>query len=191
MRRAALTTAAIGLLIAAAPLRGQTPPPPPPPPTAPAAPPSSTPVEEPIPVRVDVVLSRWSGEKRISSLPIGLVVAVASSSQNSASLRLDSRIPVLQGMTSSYQSVGTNVDVVVSKLASGRFRLELILNDSSVADGPGREAASAAQPMPVIRSNSLRTSLVLRDGQPGEIVIATDKVSGETIKAEVKITTMK
>ncbi len=39
-----------------------------------------------------------------------------------------------------------------------------------------------------MRSNTLRTVLIVRDGQSTELVVATDKTSGETIKAEVRVT---
>ena len=67
--------------------------------------------------------------------------------------------------------------------------MELQLEDSSVAEPPA--AGAAGVPAPVIRSHSLNTTLVLRDGLATELVVASDKVSGETIKAEVRVTAIK
>jgi hypothetical protein len=147
---------------------------------------------DPVPVRVDLSLARFQGEKRVSNLPFTLLMLSGTPS----SLRVGSQVPVLKGADplggADYQSIGTNIDVRVNSLPGGRFQLVLSFSDSSVAEQTGPTAVrTGAKDWPVIRSNSLNTTLMLRDGQPTELVVAADKVSGETIKAEVRVTTIK
>jgi hypothetical protein len=159
---------------------------------------------EPIPVRVDIALSRYLGEKRIANLPFTLLVMVDNMGGRAA-LRVGSQVPTSTGAVMggssggavptptavTYQRVGTNIDVVVFQKSSGRFSLELRLEDSSVAEPATPSSTAVLRNFPVTKSNSVNTTLLLRDGQPTELVVAADKVSGETIKAEVRVTTIK
>ena len=135
----------------------------------------------------------------VSSLPYSLNAL----SGTSAKLRLGSNVPIPQSsfaavnaptsvapITSySYQSVGSNIDCRVSTLSDGRYRLSLAIEDSSLGDTPGVEAGTAK--LPVIRSYQFSTELILRDGQMATVNVATDKVSGETIRAQVTVTSIK
>ncbi len=177
--------------VAAAAVAQEAPPPPPAPaaPPAPPAPPAPRDrgAEVAVPLRIDLALSRYDGDKRISNLPFTLLTTL----DNRVLLRLGSDVPVQStgsgGPLFSYQHVGTNIDARVLPEGPARYRLELGLEDSSVAErlGGGSAANIGA---PVMRSNTLRTVLIVRDGQSTELVVATDKTSGETIKAEVRVT---
>lgn len=191
--------------VAASAAVAQEAPPAPAAPQAPAAPPASAPPPAPappappaprdraaevaVPLRIDLALSRHDGDKRISNLPFTLLTTF----DNRVVLRLGSDVPI-QSLRSpgvvDYQPVGTNIDARVLPEGPGRYRLELGLEDSSVAErlGGGSAANIGA---PVMRSNTLRTVLIVRDGEPTELVVATDKTSGETVKAEVRVTEIK
>lgn len=178
-----------GLGAAAAPVAiAQEAPPAPAAPPAPPAPPARA-VDVAIPLRIDLALSRYDGDTRISNLPFTLLTTLGTP----ASLRLGSDVPI-QSLGSAgvvnYQSVGTNIDARVLAVGPGRYRLELGLEDSSVAERLGGGSAVNIG-APVMRSNTLRTVLIVRDGQSTELVVATDKTSGETIKAEVRVTEIK
>jgi hypothetical protein len=146
-----------------------------------------------VPVRIDVTLSRYLGDKRVSNLPFTLLTLA----NGSVSLRVGSQVPVPQNplnsnvVTYTYQNVGTNIDAVTSPLGSDRFSLELRLNDTSVTEPPAPSAAEPTRTMPILRTHVLSTRLILRDGQTTELVVAADKVTGETIKAEVRVTVVK
>jgi hypothetical protein len=155
-----------------------------------SAPASETRAEDDrIALRIELSLSRHQGDKRISNLPFTLLTTVGSQ----ARLRVGSNVPIQDGIGPvNYQSVGTNIDAALHAAGSGRYRLELNIADSSVAEpSASTQRGPAAAGSPVIRTNSLNTTLMLRNGQATELVVATDRVSGETIKAEVRVTEIK
>jgi hypothetical protein len=169
----------------------------PPAPPKPPAPPSAVEVR---PVRVDVLIQRKKGDRIISSLPYALIGETGDGSvKNGLSLRLGSNVPVpmvhkdagtaaVPITNVSYQSVGTNIDCYVGVAADGRYHVRFILDDSSVADASGAEKPTGGIAAPVFRSYRVTTDLVVKDGQRQPINVATDKVSGETVTAEITVT---
>lgn len=157
---------------------------------------SSGPIlKEDVPLKVDVVISRFEGDKKTSSLPFSLWVSTG----NSTSIRMGSEVPIpvtTDGKPGvQYRSVGTSIDTRVSKdVSGGTFRLSVTVQDSSVY-AQEKTAQSGATGMvngyPVIRSFQSNNSLTLRDGQSAEYVMATDKVSGEVLKVNVTLTAVK
>ena len=135
-------------------------------------------------VKVDIVLSRANGNKTLSSLPYALNVTEGMATH----LRLGSQVPIPQGPSISYQNVGSGIDCDVRVLEDGRYRLALTLDDSSVAEGP---APQGLPDMPVIRSYRVENLLILRSGEATTFNVATDKVSGDTIRAQVTVTALK
>ena len=162
-------------------------------PAPPARPPASS-----VPLKVTVVISRSQGEKKISNMPYTLSVI-----GNHVSLRLGTKIPVMMVSAATaadgkppqpgpvqYQDVGTNIDCDVKALDEGRFQLNLTVDDSSVyADEQAPPGGSRGNPS--FRSFRASNSMVLRDGQTGQLTSATDKLTGETVKVDVTLTVMK
>jgi hypothetical protein len=163
-------------------------------PPAPARPPASS-----VPLKVTVVISRSQGEKKISSMPYTLSVT-----SNHANLRLGTKIPVMvvsaapgpdgkpgsQTGAFQYQDVGTNIDCDVKTLDEGRFMINLVVDDSSVyADEQAPPGGTRGNPS--FRSFRASNSLVLRDGQTGQLTSATDKLTGETVKVDVTLMVVK
>jgi len=172
---------------ASAIVRAQEPPPP-------AKPPASS-----VPLKVTVVISRSQGEKKISSMPYTLSVTGSH-----VSLRLGTKIPVMvvsaaagpdgkpnpQAGAFQYQDVGTNIDCDVKTLDEGRFQLNLTVDDSSVyADEQAPPGGTKGNPS--FRSFRASNSVVLRDGQTGQLTSATDKLTGETVRVDVTVAVMK
>jgi hypothetical protein len=146
--------------------------------------------QPPAAMKVDLVLSRTNGNKTLSSLPFSINVTES----RPTNLRLGSQVPIpvssgggIQPMQ--YQSVGSNIDCDLALLADGRYRLGLTLEDSSLADGSG--GTTGINGLPVIRSYRISTQLVLRNGETTTFNVATDKVSGDTIRAQVTVTALK
>jgi hypothetical protein len=188
MRRdfSALTSVALaiafgGMLIAQAPATPVAPtaaPQPPPPAT------TKPPVNRQVPasVKVDIVLSRTNGSKTLSSLPYSLNVTEG----NATHLRLGSQVPIPSGGPAfSYQNVGTSIDCDVRVLEDGRYRVALTMDDSSVAD------STSPSGVPVIRSYRVDNLLVVRNAETTTFNMSTDKVSGDTIRAQVTVTALK
>jgi len=58
------------------------------------------------------------------------------------------------------------------------------------ADVEGRAALKAADPM-AFRTFSMQNRLILREGVPQQFTMATDKISGETLRVDVTLTVLK
>jgi len=167
-------------------------------PAAPAAKPAPAPA---IPLKVTVLVSRFQGEKKLSSLPYTLSVNAGSR----ATLRMGAKVPVMMmtfanmpkdtpaGGPIQYQDVGTDIDCYVSSVQDdGRYRIEITLSDTSVyGDGPTATDNRPAPGNPSFRSFRATDSMVLRDGQTAQFTTATDKVSGEIVKVDVTLTAVK
>jgi hypothetical protein len=151
-------------------------------------------------LKVQVVISRYEGEKKISSMPYTLSVNAG----RTANLRMGTRVPVISTsytpiaaggagvnpLTSyQYTDVGTNIDCATSPLDDGRFRMELSVDDSSVYPEDQGRAVGAERPS--FRSFRASNSLVLRDGQTTQFTTAIDKVTGIVTKIDVTLTVVK
>jgi hypothetical protein len=160
----------------------------PPPATAKPAPPSA-------PLKIQIVIARYQGEKKLSSMPYTMSVITG----RGANLRMGTKIPVTMlamanvpkdapaGGPIQYQDVGTNIDCAASLLDDGRFSVYLTIDDSSVY--PDEQAATRSNPS--FRSFRVTNAMVLRNGETGQFTTATDKVTGETVKVDVTLTVVK
>lgn len=162
------------------------------------------------PLKIQVVISRYQGEKKISSLPYSLSVTGGGSGPERsvggpafvgrANLRMGTKVPIPVPVISTgenkalqsyqYQDVGTNIDCQVWTADEGRFRVEITIDDSSVyADE--KDAPSAVKGVPSLRSFRASDSMLLKDGATAQFTTATDKVSGETVRVDVTLTVVK
>jgi hypothetical protein len=151
-----------------------------------------------ISVKLQVIVSRYAGDKKISSAPYTLSANAGSAAAPRgewalATLRMGAKIPVTAtvatGMPASYsyQDVGTSIDCRTAMLDDGRFRLEISVDDSSVYE------LNQTKPdeHPSFRSFKANDSMVLKDGQSAQFTAATDKVSGEVTRVEVTLNVVK
>lgn len=149
------------------------------------------------PLTVQVVISRFQGEKRVSSSPYAMAV-IANSGR--ASLRMGAQVP-MQTMSPSgpdakpvvmsvnYRDVGMAIDCGASSLDNGRYSIQLTVEDSSVYSD--QAASSRSTDHPTFRTFKATNSMVLRDGQTAQFTLATDKLTGEVTKVEVTLTVSK
>jgi hypothetical protein len=157
-----------------------------------------------VPLRMQVVVARYQGEKKISSMPYTLSVN-ATVAGASANLRMGAKVPVAMAglmqapaadakpggpVTFNYQDVGTNIDCFAAALDDGRFRVQITVDDSSVYP-PESGQAGGSSGRPSFRSFRASNSMVLKDSQTGQVTAATDKVTGETTRIEVTLTVVK
>ncbi len=148
-------------------------------------------------VKVQLVVSRYQGDKKVSSLPYLLTVNTDERSRTGkGGLRLGTQVPV--PMTSydkdgkpassmQYRDVGTNIDCFVTAMEEGRFKLDLTIEDSSIDTSPGNPAGAA----PAFKSFRTNDSMILKDSQSAQLSTATDKVSGDVWKVDVTLTVVK
>ena len=154
------------------------------------------------PLRIQIVLSKYQGEKKVSSLPYTITVNAADprSANNRASLRMGAQVPIVTMArpggnadapltpTVQYRDVGTSIDCTANAIDDGRFKLDLGIEDSSVDAG---QSPSSTSSHPAFRSFRSNNTLLLKDGQTTQFTTATDKVSGEVVKVDVTLTVVK
>src|SRR5205823_822791 len=155
----------------------------------------ASPAKAIIPVRVDVVLSRFDADnKKTSSLPFSLYVNInemeSPSYAKRTSVRMGVDVPIgtvtstsTQGVSTTkpdYRSVGTNIDCGGVTTDDGRFKLGLSITDSSIfsADQSARTMPRVTDPS-AFRQFSTSNSVTVKDGQTLQFATATDKITGE------------
>jgi len=165
---------------------------------APAA--AAAPSEQPkplIPLKVQILLSRFKGDKKVSSLPYVLGVT-ANDRIAKTSLRMGVEVPVPTGSNSfSYRSVGTNIDCDAHSTAGDAFRLSVLVQDSSLQFDAQRSNETAPEKtkivgdVPVFRQFNSSFQIVMRDGQTTQHTSAVDPISGEVMKIDITLTVLK
>ena len=159
-----------------------------------AAPPKPVPQ---VPLEVEVVITRYDGAKKLSSLPY--MLAVNANAPAEVVLNMGTQVAVPTSTFSpvgdektkplvsyNYRDVGTRISSR-ARTVDGGFDLTLNIDDSSVYTSP---VAGGGQ-MPAFRTFSSRNTLLLRDGQMREYTAATDRVSGEVVKISVTLKVVK
>jgi len=152
-------------------------------------------------VRIQVLLSRYQGEKKLGSLPYTLSIQPDDRSRSGhATVRLGTQVPITTTVRQSgeanapsvptvqYRDVGTSIDCTVVSLLDGRFKVDISVEDSSV-DTPPAGGSNPAHPP--FRSFRTSDSLLLTDGQSAQFSTATDRVSGDVWKVDVTLTVVK
>lgn len=213
MTKKLVVAAALAVMVWGSAAAAQAPPPGPRPAPQPSSPTDPKQVQN-IPLEMQVVISRYQGEKRVSGLPY--VLSLKSNPPNTfgnpgtnASLRLGSRIPVRRQVVTpasdgkpstttdsvNYENVGTNIDARATALEDGRFEVTITINESSVITDTQQASdlrgAAGMGEYPVFRSYQSTNTLFVKEGQTTQFTAASDRVSGEVVRVEVKLTVVK
>jgi hypothetical protein len=157
-------------------------------------------------------VSRFQGEKKVSSLPYTLMVNANDGvllpegryqPYKMARLRSGAEVPVatiavpkdspVQGTGPvSYHSIGTNIDCSAYSLEGDRFKIEISIEDASVyAEGQTAQGAPKLNDLPSFRTFQSNNAVILKDGQSIQFTVGADKVSGEVTKVDVTVTVEK
>jgi hypothetical protein len=157
-----------------------------------------------VPLEVQVTISRYQGEKKISSMPyvlavnanstdaqLTMIVDVPVAATTFTPVSGDNKAPGPVPLESfNYRGVGTNIVCGATTADDGRFEISLGVDETSVV--PSAEGQVGTRPgMPAFRNFKSRNRLLLRDGQTRQYTAATDRISGETVRVEVKLTVVK
>ena len=155
-----------------------------------------------VPLDVQVVVSRYQGEKKVSSLPYAL--AVNANDRRPSSIRMGAEVPVLTGpvptdaaqkpppfVNYNYKAVGTNIDCFARTMEDGRFQVNITVEDAWVYENAATTVAPSLAGQPVMRSFKSTNTLVMRDGQTRQFTTATDRVNGEVVRIEVTVRVVK
>jgi hypothetical protein len=152
---------------------------------------------------VQLVVSRYAADKKVSSLPYTLWVT--ANGKMTTSVRMGVQTPIVQtvfgapaagGQTTvpassySYKDIGTNIDCNATSQADGSFVLEIKLNDSSVSFD-SKDPGQTLKGIPAFRNFTSNFSIVMKDGQTAQYASATDPVSGETLRVDATINVLK
>jgi len=164
------------------------------------------PREAKTPLVVQVVFTEYEGEKKVSSLPYTLNVSSSKSSganrdSERVSLRMGLRVPIMVGGTDKsgsvsssfqYQDVGTNIDCTAYPVEGGTFNLVLRVARSSLYEsGVKTNAVPEIAQQPIFSHFDSDLSLDMRDGQTIQSTMATDPISGRTLKVDVTLHVVK
>ncbi len=154
---------------------------------------------KPVAIKIQLVLSRYQGEKKLSSVPYMLVLTAGTEagSRGNASVRMGVKIPVSSGggptATYSYQDVGTNIDCNAWEGSDAIFHVGLTVSDSSIyfqsAEQQNRLPGNSS--IPAFRSFTSQFQILLRDNQTAQYTSATDQVSGEVLKIDATLNVLK
>jgi hypothetical protein len=160
-------------------------------------------------LRAQVVLTRYQGDKKVSSSPYSFLVAVDVPLAQRARVKMGVEVPVTvaqlpaqEGAKSGpltsfqYRNVGTNLDCSAQFLGDGLYQLRLSVENSSVYLGPeGRAPAAGESPVnpdrPLFRSFSVEMNPIMRDGETVQTVASTDPVTGEVVKIDLTVNVLK
>ncbi len=160
---------------------------------------SSAPERTITPLRVQVVFTEYSGEKKISSLPYTLLVN-ADDRGPVAAIRMGLRVPIAATTGTGsrqyqYQNLGTNLDGRAEKTEDGRFVLKLNVTRSSAYTPNSTEKAAGSSEIssetPIIQEFSNQVNLLIRDGQTVQSTMATDPITGHVLKVDVTVNVIK
>lgn len=159
------------------------------------------------PIKVQIVVTEYEGDKKAKSLPYVLYANAPNLSEfrgnmGNSRLRIGSRVPIYVGKNEmQYQDVGTNIDTTSAYAGEGQLLLRLNLERSwAEGDVPvpviKPDAAAADSVLghfrePVIRNFRTDLDLKLHEGQTVESLVATDPLSGRVAKVEVSFVTLK
>jgi hypothetical protein len=167
-----------------------------------------------VPLRVELVISRYQGERKVSAVPFTFVVNatdLANHNEEPSRVRMGLELPLASpsptepklvgGPTApppQYKAFGTNIDCFAKVLDGGRFKLGITVEESSPYSEqdkarltPGGGDNGALRASPVFRSYRLSNTLVLKDGQSQQFSSATDRFSGEVVKMDVTVSVIK
>jgi hypothetical protein len=167
-----------------------------------------------IPLRVELVISRYQGERKVSSVPYTFVVNAtdpANPSQEPSRVRMGVELPVAYPPTAEpkpgvapgeppppYKAFGTNIDCFARALDGGRFKLGVTVEESSPFSDQDKARLTASpgdggalRSSPVFRSYRLSNTLVLKDGQSQQFSAVTDRFTGEVVKMDLMMSVIK
>jgi hypothetical protein len=152
-------------------------------------------------LRVQLVISRYQGDKKVASLPYTFVVTTGGAR---ARMRMGVDTPVPMAMTPApeggkpltsiqYRTVGTNIDCQAIERDEGRYQLSIGVENSSAlplekgpTTGPNPPAVETnVTGSPLFRRFDTNLEPWLRDGQSIQTIASTDPVTGEVVKIDV------
>lgn len=146
-------------------------------------------------VRIDLLLTEYDGQKKISSLPY--TIYAESRPQRGgppARLRMGVRVPGPADSSGSFQyvDVGTNIDCNAWTAGEGAYDVSISVNRSSIylpSQAEGQQIPASGRM--VIRNFSTDFYLKLHDGETTDGTSAADPLNGHILKISVTLHVIK
>ena len=142
-------------------------------------------------IKLVVVLSKYEGDKKISSVPYTLSLVPGKP----GSIRAGSEIPVPTSAfnstgtqtTTSYtlQQVGSQIDATVNPTADGKYNLTLSVTDR---DRTSTNNNPAVPNVPTFKNMVSSSSAILSNGESIQFTSSTERASNESLKIDVTLT---
>ena len=184
MKGSSISCWAVGVLVLATGVTGQE--------TQPERPPDGT-----APLRVQLVVHKQAGEKKLSSLAYSFP---CNDRKTTVKLGVEVPVPVRKSdaiLEFQYRNVGANIECEARPVAGGRFNVRINFEQSSLYP-PGEKTAAGEQTLesraanpPLFRTTMGQLTALLRDGQTMQAITGTDPVSGEVTAVDVTLTVLK
>jgi hypothetical protein len=160
------------------------------------------------PIRVQVVISEFDGDNKISNTPytVTLRAGATDRSLDMTSLRVGIRMPAGTSTGSSgksevtqvqYVDVGTNIDCSAQEMGEKGFLLQItaerssLYSETGVKNYPPGAIGQPAVSQPIMRQFRSRFVTELRDGQTAETTLVTDPLNGHIFKINVTLNVIK
>jgi hypothetical protein len=153
-----------------------------------------------VPVRVQVVLTEYDGEKKVAVLPYSFIVNSEKGSGFPGYgnfLRVGTRIPIHTDKEgkAQYQDIGSNLDCGINNDEEGHYIMRLSFERSSLlssARGDDRRASAVNEAeQPVLPSFRSQLVFALKDAQATEVMVATDPLNGHLYRLNVTVSAQK
>lgn len=148
-------------------------------------------------LRLDIVLTEYNGDKKVSKLPYTVYVTSGPRWGTASNLRMGVKVPVASGNGGgyNYMNVGTDIDCRAMSLDDGSYELSVNVNRSSIYAAPKGDSEDqnirALPGAPVMRNFDSHFDVSLRDGQTNEGISAADPLSGNVLKISVTVHVLK
>ena len=152
------------------------------------------------PLKVQILMTRYDGDKKVASLPYTVSVNAAEAGADPRSvipkmMMMGVQVPlqttVQNAPTVTFKDVGSAIRCSAIAMGGGRYRVRLDVEQSFVADPQPRRSAESVITGPILRTFRDSVDIVLRDGQTTQTSSAADPVTGEVLKVDVTLTVVK
>ena len=155
--------------------------------------------EPAVTLKVTVTISKWNGDKKISSAPFILMVVPsygerAAHDGDATTLQMGSEVPVPSTTVTEgksvpsvqYRTIGTNISSAARPLGGGAFNVYVAVQDTQLD-----ASTSGTNAFPRMQNFRASNRLTMRDGATVQFTVATDTVTGNVTKLDVTMTVVK
>ena len=169
--------------------------------TPPAAKPETTKPEATrptlTPLRLLITVSRYQGDKKISSLPYSLSTTAGGPR---VTFNIGAQVPYAvsaaddKAKTPAYSYRNVGISIVVSNqlvLDAGQYKFDINVEDNSLASTSQIQGAPTIPGVPIFRTFNTGGTVILRDGQTTQLTTAGEPITGETMRVDVMLTVVK